>query len=60
MRGFSDLLSFVPSSLFILFLGVDFSCCHDDPVHVAGFSGKDFGALDLVVIFVLEFVLSHY
>jgi hypothetical protein len=59
LRGLSDLLSFVPSSLFILFLELYFSCFHDSPVHEAGFCEKDFGALDLVVIFVVEFVLGH-
>ena len=59
LRGLSDLLSIVPSSLIILFLELEFSCFHDDPVHVAGFCGKDFGALNLVVTFVVEFVLSH-
>lgn len=48
----------MPSSLFILFLELDFSCFHKDPVHEAGFCGKGFGALDLAVIFVVEFVLS--
>jgi hypothetical protein len=59
LKRLSDLLGFVPSSLFILFLELYFSCFHDGPVHEAGFCGKGFGALDLVVIFVVEFMLCH-
>jgi len=40
---------------------LDFSRLHDDPVHVAGFGGRDFDVLQLTVVFKLESFLNfHY
>jgi hypothetical protein len=45
--------------LFMFVMELQLACVPNDPIHVAGFGGEDFGALELDVMVMVKSMLSY-